>query len=405
MTGGAPQPIDICVVASGDWASFSRVNCHEIAARWTAFGRVCYIEPAPMRAPRRHDLRRLGSRLSRVFATAQPPGGVAEPSSVEVVAPLFVPWEPVSCVRAWNVYTAARAVRRRAARLSWPFSFDVLWFFSLPLVGLEECVPHRLVVYHAVDDYAANPGVRRNLLRRRERELLSRADVVFAASEPLAARLRERHQNVVVWENVSDTTLLLASRPSSGNAVPQSRRSLAVYVGNLAAHKVDFPLVLEVVRRLGDWDFVLAGPVGDLPEAGRHLLREPNVRYVGPVNRADLPRMFEHADVALLPTPAGELHDSSFPIKLFDYLALGLPVVGRRTTPLMRFGDVIVHAGTVSEYVPAMEQARQLRQQASFRRRAQELARRNSWSDRIGALEGFLRKELVGKPLRDLPTT
>ena len=92
-------------------------------------------------------------------------------------------------------------------------------------------------------------------------------------------------------------------------------------------------------------------------------------------------------------------------VKLFDYLALGLPVVGRRTTPLMRFGDVIVHAGTVSEYVPAMEQARQLRQQASFRRRAQELARRNSWSDRIGALEGFLRKELVGKPLRDLPTT
>ena len=98
MTEGAPQPIDICVVASGDWASFSRVNCHEIAARWTAFGRACYVEPALMRTPRFHDVGRLAGRFKGALPnrSAGTVGGAT--AQVEVVAPAFLPWSPVVAV-------------------------------------------------------------------------------------------------------------------------------------------------------------------------------------------------------------------------------------------------------------------------------------------------------------------
>ena len=395
MIASAQTPISICVVASGDWASFSRVNCHEIAARWTPFGRVCYIEPAPLRAPRFHDAARLVGRLRGAVRNRSAP----RPADVEVVAPAFLPWSPVTPVRAWNVRAAARAVRRRAAERQWPFCFDVLWFFSESLAGLEAQIPHRLVIYHSVDDYAGNPGVNRQLVRAQERALLKAADVVFAASEPLAARLQNRHRNVVVWENVSDTEALLAG-PVAGNGVPRSPRPVAAFVGNLSAHKVDFPLVLDVVRGMSDWEFVLAGPLGELSDSGRRLMKQPNVTYLGPLERRDLPQALGRADVALLPLPTGDLHESSFPMKLLDYFALGLPVVGRRTPPLARFGDVVFDARSPSEYRTAMERARHVRGQEAFQRRAKELALENSWSGRIANLENCVRVMLSDKTAR-----
>jgi glycosyltransferase involved in cell wall biosynthesis len=385
---------DICVVASGDWASFSRVNCHEIATRWTAFGRVCYIEPAPMRAPRLHDAGRLAGRLRGVLRKRNAPEPGRAPTEVEVVAPAFVPWSPIAPVRAWNVGAAAHAVRRRATERQWPFRFDVLWFFSVPLAGLEARIPHRLVIYHAVDDYAANPGVDPELLRRREGELLERADLVFAVSEPLAERLRARHKRVAVWENVSDTEPLLDATQSHPGKKRESDPPVAAYVGNLSLHKVDFALLLEVVRGMTDWRFVLAGPIGDLGDAGRRVLKESNVQYVGPVERTELPRIFADADVALLPLPAGDLHESSFPIKVLDYLALCLPIVGRRTAALVEYAGVILDASGAEGYRRAMEEGRTLRLGQDFRQRARDLAHRNSWSGRMVDLEKHVRRAL-----------
>jgi len=311
-----------------------------------------------------------------------------------VVAPAFVPWSPVAPVRAWNVRAAASAVQRRAAERRWPFRYDVLWFFSVPLAGLEARIPHGLVIYHAVDDYAANPGVDPELLRRREAELLERADLVFAASEPLAERLRARHGTVVVWENVSDTEPLLDAVHTGPSQKRAGDHPVAAYVGHLSAHKVDFALLLEVVRGMPDWTFVLAGVIGDLGEAGRRLLKELNVQHVGPVARAELPRIFEDADVALLPLPPSDLHESSFPMKVFDYLALGLPIVGRRTRALASCAGLILDVRRAEDYRRAMEEGRTLRLQQDFRRRAGEMARRNSWSRRIVELEQHVRGAL-----------
>jgi len=297
-------------------------------------------------------------------------------------------------VRAWNVRAAVRAVRRKASSLAWPLSFDVLWFFSVSLAGLEARIPHRLVIYHAVDDYAANPGVRPELLRLREEELLRRTDLVFAASEPLAERLRKKHPQVSTWENVSDTDALMADVDKQRLPRGPSDPPTAVYVGNLADHKVDFALLLQVVQRMRGWSFILGGPVGRMGGAGRQVLREPNVRYVGPVPRADLARTLANADAALLPLPDSSLHESSFPMKVLDYLAVGLPIVGRRAASLRGFGDLIQHAVTAGDYGVGLERARVLRRDAAYSARAMQVARRHSWTGRMAELERAVRDAL-----------
>ncbi len=200
------------------------------------------------------------------------------------------------------------------------------------------------------------------------------------------------------------TPQILVSAPSccGGLEAVESRltkkrpgdQPVAAYVGHLSAHKVDFALLLDVVRGMSDWKFVFAGPLADLGEAGRRVLKEPNVQYVGPLARADLPRVLGDADIALLPLPPSDLHESSFPMKVFDYLALGLPIVGRRTGALASCADLILDARHAGDYRRAMEEGRTLRGQQDFRHRAHEMARRNSWSRRIAELEAHLRRAL-----------
>jgi len=378
------KPISVCVVASGDWSSYSRVNCHEIAARWS-LGSVSYLEPAPNRSPRLHDAARLARRAVGLFRGRKPRSACISVSKLQVVAPPYVPWKPIPIVRRWNVAVAARRL---------PPSVDVLWFFSAALAGLERQISHRLVIYHAVDDHTANPGVDRGLLEEREQALLRAAHVVFAASQPIAINLRSRHSNVVLWENVSDTEPLLGARTAVGNANAANGRPTAAYVGNLSAHKVDFPLMVDVARGMPDWDFIFAGPLDDITDAGSRLLNEPNVKYAGPIERRDLVKVIGAADVALLPLPQIALHESSFPMKLLDYFALGLPVVGRRTAPLARFADVLFDAASPNEYRSALEGARLLRRQNTFQRRLATLAAESSWSRRMADLENYVRVTL-----------
>ena len=77
----------------------------------------------------------------------------------------------------------------------------VLWIrFPTPeIIPLAVGSPWRAVVYEAVDDHAAGPGMTdrlRALFAEAEERLLARADVVFAWSEPIRAALAVRHPNV-----------------------------------------------------------------------------------------------------------------------------------------------------------------------------------------------------------------
>src|SRR5690242_20220106 len=128
--------ISVCIVASGDWAAFTRVNCHEIAARWTRYGPVMYVEPAPLRGPSPQDWGRMGRRLLEI-ARGKGSTGSSFNAGVEVVAPLFLPWHPTLVVRRWNLAAARREIERRLAASQWKCGIDVLWFFGPALAGLE----------------------------------------------------------------------------------------------------------------------------------------------------------------------------------------------------------------------------------------------------------------------------
>jgi glycosyltransferase involved in cell wall biosynthesis len=112
-----------------------------------------------------------------------------------------------------------------------------------------------------------------------------------------------------------------------------------VFTGAIVATKLDVPLLTALAHSRPEWSFALVGPVGPGdPRTDVSALRELlNVHLLGPRAYMQLPAVLRAADAGLIPYARNPITESVFPMKVYEYLAAGLPVVA---TPLPALADV-----------------------------------------------------------------
>jgi len=182
-------------------------------------------------------------------------------------------------------------------------------------------------------------------------------------------------------------------------AVPADLAALPTpRLGVVGVH--DYRLDLDALEGLTQadpsWQVVLIGPLkpGQVDEA--RLRRLPSVHLLGGKPREELPAYLKGLDVALIPYVPGELTRNIFPLKLFEYLAAGLPVVAGGLPELRRFEGVIGLAGKVADYAPLVRAA--LGQKGSEQRAARvALAAQNSWAHRVDEISALVEQALAQK--------
>jgi hypothetical protein len=291
-----PTDVPFVVLASAVWETTNPVNAHQIARRLAAAGhRVLFVDSSGLRAPAllgsAHDRRRVLARLTRGLAGAR-----AVAPNLWVLSPLTLPAGWPEPLRTLSQSLYAAAVRRAVRRLG--LARPIVWAMLPNQLGAARALAPRRLVYHAVDDYAANPGVDAAWVRAREREMLAGADLVLAASPSLAARLRTERPDVELLANVADVELFSRAVGESHPEPPELarlRRPRAVYLGNLAAYRLDFDALQAAARALPQLELVLIGPVGlgerDPTGPAAKLAAEPNVAFLGPRAQPDLPAL------------------------------------------------------------------------------------------------------------------
>src|SRR5690606_21019392 len=122
---------------------------------------------------------------------------------LHVLSPLVVPLHRYAAVRALNRRLLPRLVRGAVRRLG--LSRPILWGYAPQAEVLPDAPDPSLVVYHCVDDIAAQAGIDAASFRAAEARFAARADLVLASAPSLAARLRALSDNVLDAPNVADT--------------------------------------------------------------------------------------------------------------------------------------------------------------------------------------------------------
>lgn len=326
--------VPLVLLASAVWDTPAPVNAHQIARRFAARGHpVLFVESTGLRAPALaapHDLRRIAARL-RNFV-----GGVtATADGVHVLSPLALPGAGRPWLQRVSEAWLARQIQGACRRLG--FERPVLWAFLPTAIGFAGRIDHRGLVYQCVDDYAGNPGVDADWVRGLEERLVARADLVLATSPVLAERLRAWRPDVRLAANVADVAHFaraLECDLAEPLALAPHPHPRVLYVGNVAGYRIDPRLLAGARAAAGDGTLVLVGETGlgdteAVPEELAAVLSDPKVFVAGPQPHADLPAWMAHCDVALIPFQDNAHTRGSLPLKLYEYLAAGLPVVAR----------------------------------------------------------------------------
>lgn len=379
---------DVLFFGAVDW-SHTWQRPQQIASRLAAQGRVVYVDPIGLRRARLSDAPRL---MRRLRAIDSPP--VAMQAGVSVISGHAASLSAgLRAPAAWTARLMVTAVRRalHSARIERP----VIWAGtpSPALVAALDLLPSRLLLYDCLDAVAAfRPG--QPEVEAAEMALARRADVVLATSPELEARMRRHNPRTVLVPNAADYDHF-SRRIASGDIPVELRgwpRPVIGYLGEVAAW-FDTGLVRRLALRHPDWSIVLVGPA--TPEA-RRALPEPNVHFLGRRPYSELPRYLAAFDCCLIPFRASPLTAAVSPIKLYEYLAAGKPVVSTPLPSVLPFAREVLVAAD-ERFLEAVEEAVAGRHDVAAAEARRRRARANTWDHRIARiLEALHEAEAAG---------
>lgn len=386
--GPAPDTVaalegrQIVCIGHGDWNPELATNQHHLMARLGEANDVLFVESLGLRRPQlvSRDLLRMWRRLRDGLKGIRPDDGV------HVLSPIGIPAHGHRALRTTNGALLRWQVGRAAARLG--FDRPVLWSYVPQAEALLDLLEPSLVVYHCVDDIAAQKGVHGPSFRDAERRFVSRADLVLASAPAIAERLRRLHPNVVDAPNVADVEFFAtALEPGPvDDAIERLPSPRVVFTGAVVPTKVDVEWLAALARRRPDWSFALVGPIGfGDPRSDVSALRAvPNIHLLGARPYGQLPGILRSADAALIPYALNDLTASVFPMKVYEYIAAGLPVV---STPLPALRDVpeVTLVAEPGEAADALDRLMAESTEARRRERSASAAG-HAWSDRLAEI-------------------
>lgn len=219
------------------------------------------------------------------------------------------------------------AVQIRTILRQLDFESPILWLYpphSAPLLGKFQ---ERLSIYHCIERFSGDQrGMKKQVMTGQENSLLSKVDLVFVHSNGLQQLYKDltRHP-IEVFSSAADVGHFqrkLEIQPAMA-VIPEPR---LVVMGTLDS-RIDFELLRNIASSRPDWHLVMIGQLKKPPPGASAFFRLPNVHYLGHQLFGNLPSLLSGANVGLVPYRITEMTRYINPLKAYEYLASGIPVI------------------------------------------------------------------------------
>lgn len=387
---------DIIILSTADWDNPFWTNKQHVGLELNKRGhRVFYIDSIGLRRPSvaSADLKRIVSKVKKACGSPQ-----KVEDNLWVWSPLVIPLHRFRAITTVNRMILNAMLRFWLRKLN--FRTDILWTYNPMTTSLINTSKFTYIVYHCVDEIKAQPGMPVNVIEKAEKELLKRADVVFVTSPQLLETRMLQNSNSYYFPNVADhdhfSKALLDNTivPDDLKVIPTPRIG---FIGAISSYKVDFNLIAYVAKTRPDWSVVLIGKVGEGdPWTNIKDIKDlPNVFILGPRPYTELPAYLKGIDVAILPNQLNEYTQAMFPMKFFEYLAAGKPIVSVDLPALREYADIAYLAKSYKDFVLGIEKA--LDDSAEKRIKRSIIASQYTYKVRTEQMMLIIEKELALK--------
>ncbi len=317
--------------------------------------------------------------------------------------------------RPWillNVHIAAKISIFRKINISWikiqidkvlnknnfRLDFLVTWItdpFQEDYLNVRD---GNLTVFDCYDEYAeqSHNSIFRNKyeLLERERRIVQKVDITFVVSRILYENNRFYSNSIHIIPNAVDT-IHFGQAIKQSTLVAKDIRHIPTpvigFLGNLS-DRIDFTLLNWLAIRNKDWSFVLIGGKGDhiknkqmqISFAGNN-----NVFLLGNKPYAQLPGYLKAFDICLIPfRDDNPFSLSCSPLKLYEYLATGKPIISTNLPGVFPLKSFIRIARSKEEFEHHIKEA--LQEKSELHEKRIKISEANSWEKRAEEIISIL---------------
>jgi teichuronic acid biosynthesis glycosyltransferase TuaH len=370
---------DLVFVSLEDWDEVWRRNqflCASLARRFS--DRKILFVGLPRDVS--HQLRR--GRLSGLRRPT--PRTVPGLPNITVTHPLKLFPNSLEVGRRLNEALARSHVQQAARELG--IRYPLLWLNPHSAVHMAGRMGEAAVVYDITDDWtlASFPERESRLIQAQDRALCRRADLVVVCSEALRESRRPLCRRLLLLPNGVDAEHYREVSEGSRSPAAEWPSPVFGYTGTLHSDRIDASLIVALARAFPRGSVVLVGPDSLNLEVRAVLAAERNVHLTGPVPYQEIPRRMAGFDVCIVPHRESAFTETLNPIKLWEYLAGGKPVVSSNVAGFRDYRHLCRIASAPDDFVAACREALAAGDVGRETRMAE--ARKHSWEARVDTL-------------------
>lgn len=275
------------------------------------------------------------------------------------------------------------------------FNRPVIWTCLPNSRQMVEKIPHRLVCYDCVDDFASFSWWPQEI-KVEEKGLIEAADIVFTTAQSLFMRCQEHNASTYLIPNAADYEHFSCPPEPQKDIIGAFTTPIIGYIGAFYEW-IDTVLLLKIAQTHPEWSLVIIGPIHGIDTA---LFSDcPNVYIMGPRSYADLPQYLSCFDVCMIPFIQNELTFNTNPIKMYEYLAAGKAVVSTDLPEVRNYAGIVKIARDHREFIHRIEESLQEnRRSADYVQnninKRKQVAKENNWDIRCTQSLAIIEKHL-----------
>ena len=293
-------------------------------------------------------------------------------------------------INEWLIAKRIKTVHKKQAVKDFVFinSFN----FHYPNVG--ELLKPELMVYHCIDPLITPYDLKHGFIS--ERQLVKESDAVVCTSKALYLEQSKINSHSYLLPNAAD---LSHSSKALDPALPVHHlldnipKPIIGYFGAIE-RRIDYDMMQDIVKANPDKSFVFAGPAikEHIPD---WFYNTPNLYLTGPIPYSEMPQMLKGFDIATIPFKKDEVSATIFPLKLFEYLGAGNPVIVTDFNPDLKdyTKNAVVFCADATSFSEAISTILITDNEESKVER-QAVANENTWDASADKLVEIMEKEL-----------
>lgn len=267
----------------------------------------------------------------------------------------------------------------------------LLWIYdSMNYQALIDAMPMAFKVYHATEDYLSETkgwNQAMALMARSVINVIPSVNFMVFVCQGIVDSYYKRGGYKgpgVVIENGCDAEYFIERAERYTLTESPAKNPVAIFQGGIN-HRLDYGLILELVKNMPDWEFRFCGAAEESNGWSR-ILELPNLRYFGAVAPEEFTRQMCEATVGIIPFIQDQWIRNSLPLKAYEYVACGLPVVTVPITALERETELMAVATTAEEFNAAMRRVAATRHDPVMLHRRRQVALANSYNSRFAIM-------------------